>query len=314
MLVPTNIPQQYLSAPVGTVLDLTSRDLDKATRHVRATIQRLQDTVQGRALATAPDQLICEHLAEDRSQIPATNDREGYWDDDHLMYWTFGLSDANYLSAVIERVLGREQAETATVIDWGCASGRVLRHLAIRRPTCRLIGTDINPNNIAFIRRYLPPAIIPVHNVVFPPLPLAEHSVDFLYALSVFTHISDFEEAWLCELKRILRPGGAAFVTVHTERTFAALKPGHFLWNMVLNGRHSATGPDYFVPMVDEQFLARGEFGARLVLTHLDWPVNNTNVFHHTDYIKSRWGQLFGIEEIIPCAHGSHQDGILLRP
>jgi SAM-dependent methyltransferase len=49
-----------------------------------------------------------------------------------------------------------------------------------------------------------------------PPLPFAEdNSFDLVYAFSVFTHIpAEHQEAWLLEMKRILKPGGFLVCTV----------------------------------------------------------------------------------------------------
>src|SRR6185369_1736506 len=43
---------------------------------------------------------------------------------------------------------------------------------------------------------------------------------DAICAFSVFTHIDVFEDLWLLELRRILRPGGVACVTFHSERSW----------------------------------------------------------------------------------------------
>src|SRR5260370_41098567 len=113
----------------------------------------------------------------------------------------------------------------------------------------REIGSDINHYSIGFVRCYLPPKIIGLHNVVFPPLPLPDNSVDFVTANSVFTHIDHFEEALLMEISRILRPGGAAFLTFHSEHTFERFRqPDHFPRTALLHG-HRLYGPRASVPL-----------------------------------------------------------------
>ena len=43
-----------------------------------------------------------------------------------------------------------------------------------------------------------------------PHLPFADGYFDFAYCSSVFTHISDLADAWLLELRRIVRSGGTS--------------------------------------------------------------------------------------------------------
>lgn len=53
------------------------------------------------------------------------------------------------------------------------------------------------------------------HCSIDPPLPYRESQFDFVYALSVFTHLRlDLQFKWAWELYRILEPGGVLFVTV----------------------------------------------------------------------------------------------------
>jgi SAM-dependent methyltransferase len=49
-----------------------------------------------------------------------------------------------------------------------------------------------------------------------PPLPFEDASFDLVYSISVFTHLDEeMQDAWLNELKRVLRPGGILIITVH---------------------------------------------------------------------------------------------------
>jgi SAM-dependent methyltransferase len=51
-----------------------------------------------------------------------------------------------------------------------------------------------------------------------PPLPYADGTFDFLYAFSVFTHLSaQLAEQWMAELRRVVKPGGLIWFTIHGE-------------------------------------------------------------------------------------------------
>jgi SAM-dependent methyltransferase len=63
-------------------------------------------------------------------------------------------------------------------------------------------------------------------NKLEPPLPIADVSVDVLYSVSVFTHLSgEMHEAWINEIKRVLRPGGLLLLTLHGNCVRGKLTP-----------------------------------------------------------------------------------------
>ena len=43
----------------------------------------------------------------------------------------------------------------------------------------------------------------------------------------MFTHIDDLADAWLAELRRVLRPGGSLFITVHLKNDIELLRTKH---------------------------------------------------------------------------------------
>jgi SAM-dependent methyltransferase len=57
-----------------------------------------------------------------------------------------------------------------------------------------------------------------------PPLPYSDASFNLIYAVSVFTHLSEgSQRAWLPELHRLLKPGGRLVVSVYGRGTWAQL-------------------------------------------------------------------------------------------
>ena len=113
----------------------------------------------------------------------------------------------------------------ARYFELGCASGRVVRHLAYHT-AAQVWCCDINKRHTEWIRLFLPERINVFHSSAIPNLPLEDNSIDVATAFSVFTHIDDFETAWLLELRRILRPGGLAYLTVSTDHTWEQYKHG----------------------------------------------------------------------------------------
>jgi ubiquinone/menaquinone biosynthesis C-methylase UbiE len=67
--------------------------------------------------------------------------------------------------------------------------------------------------------RHLRPPFRFVTPTTLPHLPFADGYFQMIYAGSVFTHIADLADAWLLELRRVLAPGGRAYLTFHDSHT-----------------------------------------------------------------------------------------------
>jgi SAM-dependent methyltransferase len=257
-------------------------------------------TAQQQMLRSVGFDALREALARDELSIPPPAARERYFEADDLAYWLFGYGDL---------LLLREAAELdgARVLDFGSSSGRVLRHLHVHEPNASLVGVDIGVQAIQWSREHLPFPI--VQGTVIPTLPLADASIDVIFAGSVFTHIDHFEEAWLCELRRVLRPDGVALMSFHPARIWEQLRdPSHFMRRMfdsVPHVMHPPGGPPDFS---SEQPPAE-----RVVFTCTTWPVNNTNVIHSREYVREHWGRIFDVQGFIERAHGNQQDMAILR-
>jgi SAM-dependent methyltransferase len=231
-------------------------------------------------------------IARDPHPIPSDADREGYSTGNDAGYWISGLRD--YLK-VLEafRRHGKTDALPRRVLDLGCATGRVLRHMACQEEEVEVWGCDIDRKNVEWVARHLPDRIRIFQNSVYPNLPIQDSFFDVVTAFSVFTHIDTFEDAWLLELRRILRPGGIAFITFHSERVWNRIAETRFSFVMtaMLKCRHEDG-----TPTVAEEF-ARPMPADRLVLAWQTDSAYRYNAFHSTNYVLSRWGKL-----LEPCA------------
>jgi len=99
-------------------------------------------------------------------------------------------------------------------LDFGCACGRIARHL-VRLPTCgTLTGVDPDLDSIRWCERHLEGRYLAIGPQ--PPMPLADAGFDVIVAASVFTHLDEPEQnAWLTEMRRVLRPGGLLVASTH---------------------------------------------------------------------------------------------------
>lgn len=252
-----------------------------------------------------------ERLARaDSTPVPAPPDREHYYAASDLAYWLSGLAD---LALVLDAVHRHgDGGRRAALLDLGCASGRVVRHVPALAPGLAAFGVDIGLTGVAWARRWLPPAITVAQGTVLPHLPFADGELDVVYAGSVFTHIGDFEEAWLLELRRVLRPGGIAVLTIHPERIWAeARDPEHVLARIVTGAPHrlDPLGVEPVTAAVFEQPMP----APRVVFTQTTYPVNNVNVVHADAWIADRWSRAFELVERVPGGHDEHQDALVLR-
>jgi len=112
---------------------------------------------------------------------------------------------------------GRPVEELGAMLDFGCGCGRVTRYWAALDGT-DVRGTDASAAAVEWCRRNLAFARFETNGLA-PPLPYGDAGFDLVYALSVFTHLTEeLGLAWAAELDRVLRPGGFLLVTTHGER------------------------------------------------------------------------------------------------
>jgi SAM-dependent methyltransferase len=114
-------------------------------------------------------------------------------------------------------------AEVRSVFDFGCGCGRVTRYF--HDFDGAVTGSDVSEPAIEWCRENLPFARFEMNGLA-PPLAFDDESFELVYALSVFTHLTeDLQLAWRDELRRVLRPGGRLLVTTHGESYAARLDP-----------------------------------------------------------------------------------------
>ena len=236
-------------------------------------------------------------LKKDIYPLPLPEDREGYFGNRHFSYWMSGLRDRrNLLDAC--RKYG---VKLRSYLDFGCASGRVIRHFAVNDPKVITHGCDINRLHVEWIIRHLPDRIRVFQNHSIPTLPLPDDSIDLVSAFSVFTHIEAFETTWLMELRRIMRKGGIAWITLHTEVTWRDMREDWPLYKALKNH-------PLFAKLSREEPLPSDR-------TVFRWHANrsySSNVFYTTDYIRKAWARYF---EILEFRHRFplYQDVVILR-
>lgn len=133
------------------------------------------------------------------------------------------LASGERAAAVVEDAAVAQGVARRTVLDFGCGCGRTLRHLS---GWTSVSGCDVNPLLVDWCRKNLAGASFEVSSP-HPPLPYEDGAFDLVYAISVFTHLTEERQRkWLAELSRILTPGGVLVATTHGDELAAnALVP-----------------------------------------------------------------------------------------
>ena len=245
---------------------------------------------------------IISYASKDLAPLPCPADRENYSVNHHGRYWFTGLSD--YLSVM--SVAAKHDVDVQRYFDFGCASGRVLRHFVAQSKVPELWGSDINARHVRWLCEFMPKRVKPIANHAIPKLPIPDHNFDLITAFSVFTHIDTFETCWLAELKRILKPGGIAYLTIHNEDTWKLLRSE--LDNPANRLIESMESVD---PGIKEKLLVEMPVGKSVFRFSHKGPYR-ANVFHSNSYIENVWGRFFDVVEILPCHH-VRQSVVILR-
>jgi ubiquinone/menaquinone biosynthesis C-methylase UbiE len=178
-------------------------------------------------------------------------------------------------------------------LEMGCAAGRMIRWLGDVADKCEVWGTDISGEHIVWCKQYLSPPFHFFITTQYPHLPFADAYFDLIYAGSVFTHIEDLADAWFLELRRLLKPGGTLYVTIHDNNTIRILSEQKHDLSRTLFCRKS------FFQDNDYQMFTIGRF-------------MRSQVFYDVDYLKSLLDPFFEVVSVTPEAYG-FQTGVLLR-
>lgn len=134
-----------------------------------------------------------------------------------------GEQSAAAITTILDAA-GLRIEQFASILDFGCGSGRVTRQWRALEEV-EVFGCDYNADAISWCGENLRFARFEV-NGLEPPTPFPSERFEFVYALSVFTHLPEnLQRPWLEELRRILRPGGYLLMTAAGESFRDHLSP-----------------------------------------------------------------------------------------
>jgi SAM-dependent methyltransferase len=161
--------------------------------------------------------------------------------------------------------------EGRRVLDFGCGSGRVLRHFLPQAEAAELHGCDIHGPSIEWIQANLSPSIEAVQSREKPPLPFPNGNFDLIWTMSVFTHLTDTWSSWLLELHRILAPDGILIASI--------------------------MGPGMSETIANEPWDER-RVGMNVLGYGQAWEAGGPMVLHSHWWIEAHWGRAFEILQL----------------
>lgn len=239
----------------------------------------------------SPDDL---ETCESGLPIPPRSLWEGYGKtkEDHL---AGGEQHVNKMIEILEKS-SFSLEDCSRILDFGCASGRMIRHLHQYSHQCEIWGADINSGSILWCKRHLSPAFNFCTVTTMPHLPFEDHYFDYIYAGSVFTHIDDLADTWLLELRRVLSRNGRLYITIHDNHSIH-----------LLDTKHANTRFSEYMHSYDFYKNSKETFGMLAVnRDHI------SQVFYDIDFISKILSSIFNIVSITKEAYG-FQTGILLE-
>lgn len=225
-----------------------------------------------------------------------------------VFLWS-GLKDAQMCAAYAQHHMENKVRDKVKILDFGCGCGRTSRFLQVI-PQFEVYGSDINKNLVAWCRDNLK-MVTTTGNEAAPPLGYTDGKFDFVYSVSIFTHLPEGTMlAWLDELARVTADNGIVLLTTHGYPAIEIICGSNQHQQMFQMSRAEA--------LELRDTLELKQFNYRRLSSDVISMANAGddygNSFIHEAYIKEQWGRnVFDIVEFIPGGLRGWQDITILR-
>lgn len=211
-----------------------------------------------------------------------------------VQFITLGYTHYHYYRHFFERYGTRPWNRIEKMLDWGCGCGRVSQFFIRSLKAGKVVGVDIDKDNIKWCQDNLKGGIFEPSEL-YPPLQFGDNSFDFIVATSVFTHLEkNAMEQWLAELSRVLKPRGVAALTANTDCTQA--------WRSF---------DDNMIDFIQEEGMYDRIVSPDLG-DHLSQKDYYRNVFMTKNFIRENWCLYFNILDIREHVFG-YQDVVICQ-
>jgi SAM-dependent methyltransferase len=235
---------------------------------------------------------------DDTLPVPPLHLREGY-----------GESTQHYLDigrqhvAAMREILAtadRPLEQAGRILDFGCSAGTMLRWLVDIASDRPVWGVDVNASHIDWCQDQLSPPFYFATTTSLPHLPFEDGYFDLVYSGSVFSHIADLADSWVLELRRILRVGGRAYITIHDKHSI----------DVILGDT-----PQPPIARVLSDFERHHDVDLRtsdFSVVAISRAPRTSIVFYDIDHVTRRWGRFLDVVSVTQEAYG-YQTALLLE-
>ncbi len=184
------------------------------------------------------------------------------------------------------------------ILDFGCSTARLLRWFKDDAEKVEFWGVDIHAGDIAWCKMNLSPPFKFATTTTQPHLPFEDNTFDLIYAGSLFTHIDDQADSWFLELRRVMKPGAMAYVTIHDQHTID-----------IFEGRlkDSPMGV-YLASNENYQAYIRRPYAVFTVGRSI-----GSQVFYDRDWLLRQLSDVFEVVSVTEEAFGTFQTAVVLR-
>jgi SAM-dependent methyltransferase len=188
---------------------------------------------------------------------------------------------AAYADHLLEALPAGFDLSGGRVLDFGCGSGRIMRHMVERGTGAVFEGCDIHTPSVEWLKGHLEAPHAVFMGAEMPPLDRPDGHYRMIYATSVFTHLAASWSRWLLELHRLLEDDGLLMVT-------------HI-------------GPS-LAETFDEAPWREDRIGMLTLAPGNPWQAGGPMILHSQWWIRAHWGRCFEVLSFEPDGFGATSD------
>ena len=178
------------------------RNLVETTKTIKTELSQLRESLQlYNQINIPPPELLQRRIVG------------GFFDD----FISSGYRNVNEFAEAL-KPQGKSIGDFASVLDFGCGCGRVFMAIHFSYPKVKISGSDIDDEAINYCHKHFSSFGDFRLNPTNGPSSFADNSFDFVYGISVFTHLpEDMQMIWLEDLYRITKENAYLILTVENE-------------------------------------------------------------------------------------------------
>lgn len=143
---------------------------------------------------------------------------------DSMIYSSFQLNYKSYYFGslksaewIVNLAKPYVKINSASILDWGCGSGRIVRHIPSIAKKAHVFGADSNASSIEWCRKHIKNVDFEIYDSD-AALSYRDSQFSFIYGVSTLTQFTEaLQIDWINEIKRVLKKKGIFLLTTNGE-------------------------------------------------------------------------------------------------